>query len=330
MIVNSVVKALSVVQVIDNMENIIFVGDLHLSSKTPSYRIDDYGVTILNKLESLLNLAIKSKANTIVFTGDFFESYYEPISYMNKVLEVLAKFRDKNIKILSLIGNHDLPYNNMEYANSTPLSLLFKSKLVDKLDYVTDDSVEIFGLHFSEATKLTNIVVSPEKTSILVMHYAFNNTVPGESISEKELSTFDIVVSGHDHMFYEPYLVDKDGPVVLRPGSFTRRTKDSYNTTRDDIIVYCYEKASASIKSLKLPGVAKAIDVFSDEAFKEGSINLYSSSLSSIFNSTTNNIDNDKALISIFDIIESLEIPVTKASKKTVISFLASKGIFKK
>lgn len=306
------------------MKNVLFVGDLHLSSKTPLSRIDNYGNTVLKKLESLLGVAIKYSVDTIIFTGDFFDSYYEPISYMNKVVEVLTKFKDKNIQVLSLIGNHDLPYNNMEYFNSTPLSLLFKSKLVYRLDFLENDKVEIFGLHFSEKEKLASIKTSPEKTSILVMHYAFNNTVPGESISEAELTTFDTVIAGHDHMFYKPYITADENTLVLRPGSFTRMTKDSYNLTRD-ILVYYYESDTNVVNAVKLPEVDQAANVFSNKVFSESSLNLYNNDLSALFD------NNEVAQEShnIFDIVDSLTMPVTTESKKTITKFLEHKGIIK-
>ena len=303
------------------MNNIIFVGDLHLSSRTPLSRIDNYGNTVLKKLKSLLDLAVKRNADTIIFTGDFFDSYYEPISYMNKVVEVLTEFKDKNIQILSLIGNHDLPYNNMEYFDSTPLSLLLKSKLVNKLDYISNDHIEIFGLHFSELERLNTFSPLPGKTSILVMHYAFNNTVPGESINEDDLDKFNMVVPGHDHMFYEPY-ISKDDILVLRPGSFTRMTKDDYNLKRD-ILVYYYESKTDVVNPIKLQGVENAVDVFSNKAFSSDSLNLYNNTLTDLFDNKL--FDSESS--NIFDIVDSLNIPVTEDSKKAVVKFLESKGI---
>lgn len=308
------------------MNSILFAGDLHLSSRTPESRIDNYGDTVLKKLESLLNIAISTKSDVVIFTGDFFESYYEPISYINKVVEVLSKFKDKNIRILSLIGNHDLPYNNMEYFSSTPLSLLFKSRLVERLDYIADDSVEIFGLHFSEKDKLSSFKTSPNKTSILVMHYAFNNTVPGESINAPDLMDFDIIIAGHDHMFYEPHVVTEEGPLVARPGSFTRQTKDSYNLTRK-IIVYSWSNTKG-MRLIELPGVEPAGRVFSNKVFIEGSLSLYGSrSLANLFTDDSDKVDSS---YNIFNIIKSLTIPVTKESKDYVIKFLRSKGIVEK
>lgn len=303
------------------MKRVIFMGDLHVSSRTPLSRIDDYGSTVLNKLNTLLKLAIDNKVDTIICTGDFFDAYHEPISYMNRLIEVLNNFVDNNIEFLSLIGNHDLPYNNMDYFHTTPLSLLFKSKLVKPLDKIETSDTIIYGLHFTEMNLLKDIkeLMDHKKTNILVMHYATDNTVPYESVDQKELEDFDIVVSGHDHMFYD-HIVD-NGLNILRPGSFTRMTKDSYNLNRD-IIVYLYDLESKVIDELKLPNVSPADKVFKNKVFVEGTLDLYKNDLNSIFREDSFNYDK----YDINKILESLPPTVSKESKSEVISFLKNKG----
>lgn len=306
------------------MDKVIFIGDLHLDSRTPESRIDDYGQTVLNKLLSLLDLAIANSVKTIICTGDMFEKYYEPVSYLVKVVDVFLKFKTNGIKFYSLIGNHDLPYNNMEFFKTTPLALLYKADLVLPFGLIEFEDFDIYGINFTQKDILSDIVSAaskkPKRKSIAVMHYAFNNTVPNESINIGDLKLFTMVVSGHDHM---PYPLERIGGItILRPGSFTRQTKDDYNLKRK-ITAYMYVSGENSIYELILPGVEPADKVFSDTVFADKSFNLFSNKLNSLFDTKTE----DYALYNIFTIIDNLPPTITQKSKDAVTKFLNSKGL---
>ena len=46
--------------------NVLVVGDLHLSEKTPENRLDDFAITSLSKLKFLLNTAAKEKCELML------------------------------------------------------------------------------------------------------------------------------------------------------------------------------------------------------------------------------------------------------------------------
>lgn len=249
------------------MKSILFIGDVHLDSQTPISRLDNYRELTINKLKSLLQLAIDNKAIAVVFTGDFFDKYDVPISYLNEVTDVFNMYKKNNIDVYTIIGNHETPYNKLEYFKNTPLSLLAKSGVVKLIENtgINLGNVTLYGLNFTD--NLKNIPVDNcENYSILIMHYALDNTVPGESINTDELINFDLVVAGHDHMPYD--VVKKGKTTFLRPGSFTRRTKDSYNLKRN-IIVYKLDLDSKEIMQLELPGVKPANLVFKSEVLND-------------------------------------------------------------
>ena len=299
---------------------IAFIGDIHLDSQTPISRIDNYRETTLKKLNSLLSLCIESDIDVIISTGDFFDKYDQPIAYLIEVVAVLAKFKQHSIKFYTLIGNHDLPYNNMEYFKNTPLNLLVKAGVVELFDVLEFDHLNIFGLHFTETLdKFKNF--SKEKKSFLIMHYASENTVPGESIELKNLTNFDVVIAGHDHMPYDP--IKKYNTVLIRPGSFTRRTKEVYNLSRDNILIYTYDTKSKDFAVLHLPNVVPAKNIFKNESFVESGINLYSNKYNDLFNES---YFNSKAQ-DIFQILDSLPILVTQESKNEIINFLKKQGL---
>ena len=306
------------------MSRVLFVGDPHLDSRTPLSRIDDYRVTTINKLDNLLTLAVRKKVNYVVMTGDMFHRFDIPMSYLNEVLRMLKKFKAENIEVYSLIGNHDLPHNTMEYFNRTPLAVLFASGLVKSLgsfnipSVIMLDNTVIHGLNFTES--IDNVKLIEGKKSILVMHYATENTVPADNVPLEDLKPFDWVIAGHDHMYYPPLI--RDGVRVFRPGSLTRRSKEQYNLDRQ-IKVVLFDERTNSMSEHNLPNQEPAINVFRDKVFTRDVENLYDNSYSKLFS----DLSADREYTDIFEILEDLPPDVKDSSIKSIIKFLEIEGI---
>ena len=304
---------------------VIFAGDTHLDSRTPLSRNDNYRETTLKKLRSLKKLAKSKGADTVILTGDLFNRYDIPISYLNEVMLVLKEFKNEHIEVYTLIGNHDLPRNMMEYFKTTPLSLLFESGLIQGLNnknVIELDNAIIHGMNFTELdTEFDKL--SLDKANILVMHYASENTVPNESVPLSELTDFDIVVSGHDHTYYTP--LTKHGVKLYRPGSFTRLTKDAKNI-KDNITLYMYDTESNKMEELHLPDVEPAENVFKSVVFTGALENIYGGNYDGLFS----DLSKDKTIHDIFDIIDDLPLSVTEKSITTITNYLKTKGISRK
>ena len=309
--------------------SIIFFGDPHFDSQTPASRIDNYAEVSVQKLKAILEVAIEKDAKHVMSTGDFFDKYDVSFSYLNELVAVLKEFQDADIKVWSLIGNHDLPYNSMSYFKNTPLNTLFKSGLVKHIKEKNEfHGFTLAGLDFTKLDRAAEINkeygLGP---SILIAHYAMDNTVPGESINFKDVSNFDIVISGHDHMYYKPKTLES-GTRVLRPGSLLRRTKEEYNLTRDVVIYYVsrdYDNTFGSwaIEEIKLPGARPASEIFRNEVFDEAAFNLYDNKYNDLFNKDYF----EDAASDIFAILGVLPSTVSKRSKDAVVKYLKTKGI---
>jgi DNA repair exonuclease SbcCD nuclease subunit len=299
----------------------LFLGDPHFDSQTPVSRIDDYRKASLKKLVDILTIAVEHKVLHVITTGDFFDKYEVSFSYLNEIVQVLKEFKEQGIKVWSLIGNHDLPYNSMSYFKNTPLSLLFKSGLVEHIsEYNKIENVILYGIDFTNHDAIKKFKPDTSLINILIMHYATENTIPGESISLDLLKPFDFTVAGHDHMYYKPIVLEK-GQQVLRPGSLLRRTKDEYNLTRD-IVLYLFDTENKQVKELKLPNIKPASEIFKNEVFIEKSLNLYDNVYNDLFNkdyfeSEANNI---------VDILKVLPATVLKESKEAIIKYLKETG----
>jgi DNA repair exonuclease SbcCD nuclease subunit len=315
------VVTLRLIQQVNSM-NLLFFGDPHFDSQTPIVRIDDYADESLIKLSSILDLAIANNVSDVYTTGDFFDKYTVSFSYLNRLVEILRNFKHHKITVWSSIGNHDLPYNSMAYFKSTPLSMLFKSGLVNHIKELNKlPGINIYGIDYTNEKAIDTFDVNNEKVNILVMHYATENTVAGDSIDTKKLEKFDFVISGHDHSYYTPLKLSS-GTIVFRPGSLLRRTKEAYNLTRN-IMLVLYDTDTNKAKEIKLPGVKPAEAIFKNEVFTEARLDLYSNKYNDLFNkdyfeSSANNI---------LDIINELPQTVSEDSKITIIKHLKESGV---
>lgn len=302
---------------------VIFVGDPHFDSVTPVSRLDDYRAVSLAKLNEILDIAIKNDVSQVIFTGDFFDKLDQSLIYLHELVNILNQFKQHSIKVKTLVGNHDLKYNNYDYFDTTTLSLLLKTGVVDRLHHILDEenNVNIYGLSFNQLAHLEEIAFSPNYYNILVMHYAVNDTVPGESLSTKnELKGFNMVISGHDHKYYPPEVID--GVTVLRPGSMVRRTKESYNLTRS-VVVYLVNTESKSYTEIKLTSAKPAEEVFKYEAITGSLPSLHDSDFSKLFSEDFFKSETT----GLKEIIEELPETITKESKLEIIKYLESQGL---
>ena len=300
---------------------ILFIGDPHLDTQTPISRLDDYRQLTLDKLHSLLKVCLDNNVEALITTGDVFHRYDIPISYIIEVLDVLAKFKENNIKVYSLIGNHDLDRDNMKFFYRMPLNLLFSSGLMEHLTVLNLPKADIYGLDFTESiSKFRSVKLDKTKTNILVMHYATDNTVAGGSIPRNDLIDFHIVVSGHDHTYYTP---EDFHPTILRPGSFTRRTKEAYNLTRK-IVYYIYDTETDNILENSLP-TKPAKEVFRNEVY--ASPTMFTDGIID-FTEAFEDLYKETEVKSIYDIIEILKLSnmITTDIYNNIIQYLKDRG----
>lgn len=292
------------------MKKLLFIGDPHFNSSNPISRADNYREITMNKLIQLKNICINNNIDTLITTGDMFSMLDQSLIYMNQIIDILRDFKNKNIQVLTIIGNHDLPRNNLEFIKNSPVYTLIRSGLIHWIaekDFLTpiqlNDTWCLYGLDYSQKELLSQINYQDNKKNILVMHYGTDNTVPADNIPIENLLKFDLVVSGHDHHFYEP--LKESNTLILRPGSLTRTTREKYNLERDIIAYEVVLTDKISINTHKLnvnsPDVAFKNDALSSTEY----IDFYNSSYGELFNKEFLNSNS----LSLEEII--MELPIT-------------------
>lgn len=299
---------------------VLFVGDPHFDSSTPLSRLDSYRKLTLDKLSDILEISINNNVKYVIMTGDVFDKLDQSLSYIHDLLTITNLFKDNNIEILSVIGNHDLKYNNMAYFDTTPLNLLFKVDAIKHLDTLSlsEFNTIIYGIDFNDLDK--DITVDNKYYNVLVAHYALENTVPNESLDNTKVQQFNLVVSGHDHKDYPMKQIGNT--TVLRPGSMTRRTRDEYNLTRD-VGVYLLDLETKEITFEKLKSARHAKDVFNFNSFLKPTASIFSTDYNGLF--TEDFFSNETN--SINEMIDSLPMTIYDSTKSILKKHFKKHGL---
>lgn len=215
--------------------SILFVGDVHASSTDIKTRSDKSSETVLEKLEWVCLLAVKSGYSSVVFTGDFISGNNLSTSYLLRLI-ALKKY---NLKMYTITGNHECLGDDYSSIPKSQISLLFESGLLSPLEYLSTSMGSVVGYNAYETEeefvkKISNV---PKPITGLVVHHFLSELTPGQGslyLSVKRLKDIlpDLryIVAGHDHTSYAN--TDVSGVLVLRPGSLLR-TSSIITSNRD-------------------------------------------------------------------------------------------------
>ena len=295
------------------MSKIIFVPDVHLQEQSPRSRKDSYPTTIIEKLDSIVEIANNRNA-IVIFLGDLFNAVNMPMIYFYRVVDTFKKF-DKVPYIIA--GNHDYPRTNPEMLPRTPLGLLNNIGLIQFLDELELDNVYIKGFHYWQKEVENK---HKDKKSICVSHTFFEDNFA----QEHNLHGVDCVKLGYNYYvlghLHKPMEDTKVGnSIIYRIGSLSRGTASQDQLDRDNVYILEYDTLLDTFTKVPIPCLP-AKDVFKDSVFlrKEEKLNMDKILDNLVFTS------ND----SIYDVLDKSEQP--KEIKDIVEEYLQAAGIFRK
>ena len=300
------------------MSKIYFIPDVHLQEQSPRSRKDAYPTTILEKLEAVVDI-VNNNDGTCIFLGDVFNAVNLPTNYLYRAVDTFKKFK----KVPYIIyGNHDIPRNNQELMDRSPLGLLVNTGLVQELQHLEiEGRVVIEGSHYTQvipnANQLTS-TISPMK-KICVAHAFFEDKFAEThnlKIEDCVKLGYDYYVLGHDHTPYDDYKAKSF--TIYRIGSLSRGTANENQLVRDKVFILEYDTALDAFTKIPVPCLP-AQEVFKESIFmrKEEDMNMDKILDNLVFTS------ND----SIYDILDKSE--QTKEVKDIVEQYLQGAGIFR-
>ena len=223
-----------------NKPDFLVIGDIHLCNTPPSCRLDNYAETCIKKIEFVLDYCIENEINLVVIEGDVFHKHQIPIPFLSTIISTINNKKEQfklkyntELVIASIIGNHDLPFENYKYIDRSPIYLLFETNTLKHFNHITlssgEEVIEINGFDYS-----LPIEESTKKNECCVAHvfYGFdfsNANLPSKDstndrISEKKAKElgYQVYFLGHDHTDYG--VVEKSTYTVVRPGSLLRNS----------------------------------------------------------------------------------------------------------
>ncbi len=229
----------------------ILVGDLHLMERTPECRTDNFFETQLRKLKWLRELQNKHGC-PVLCSGDVFDRSNPSHFLVDQAIINLPKH------FYFIAGQHDLPQNTMKLFPRSPLRILSRTEGKFHLTpvYFSFDSFNIAGFDWGEeATTPFNADLVKDLKKVAVRHvltWHKEKPFPDCKTSNarsllKKMSDFDLILTGDNH---KAFVVEKEGRLLVNPGSFTRIRSDQIDFKPR---VYLWYSDDNSIERIYVP-----------------------------------------------------------------------------
>jgi predicted phosphodiesterase len=222
---------------------LIGCADLHITSKSTKYRIDDdYLHTSLSKFIQIIRLANKYKCS-IYCAGDIVDHYNVKHEVVTGIIGCLNRL-EKDFFIV--LGQHDVPFHNFDIKKS-PIGTLLKAGKVKILGNTPKNGVT--GMNFG-------VDELPEKSEMIVAHKQITENDPPPFLSNaisatdalKYFKDYKIIITGDYH---QAFTKKKNGRLIVNCGSMMRKNIDQIDMT-PCVWVIDTEKVTALKHKLKV------------------------------------------------------------------------------
>lgn len=188
----------------------LYCSDIHAKLINPINRIDNYGQSILLKIDEIIQLSIKYKCDFVIVGGDIGDTPHMSLSLID---ELLDRIESCSIPWRIVVGNHDEIGANWENSKSSALYHMFRrSKLVDRLTTIETNEYYIKGMDYfygiEEDIKNNGLIHnSKSKFTICIPHALINLSKFFEGTSyvvAKDIKTnYDLILCSHLHMNFD-------------------------------------------------------------------------------------------------------------------------------
>lgn len=262
------------------MSKIIFVGDTHIVGISPSSRKESneqYREVILNKLEFIRQTCINEGANICIIEGDVFNNNTGITNtFESEIWLEFLKFKENNIQLYTIIGNHDMFFQNEQEFKGTYLYKAFLAGMIKHLDELNIGPITIKGIDFKKDFISISELNQIGSYNILVGHCFYENECFGgignENLTDEKCRTlgYNAYVLGHDHTPYPE--IDTGIYKVIRTGALMRGTSKTCNLYRK-VNVACFDLLDFSWKEIEIP-TKPGLEVFIEKAVLSKDIDL--------------------------------------------------------
>jgi len=223
---------------------LLLLSDVHLSSKTPIGRLDDYRKTCLRKFEYVLKYARKINAS-VLQAGDLFDKPRDWFILLD-IVQLLKRYND--VRFYTVFGQHDTYMYSIENRDYTSMGVLAYNNLVYILDSTPlgTEHPLIWGVSFNPDLKIPEPANKNHKRDpqILVAHATISDQAlyPGQAYYSakkflQDYKAFDLILCADIHRHF--YFSDK-GRYLVNTGPMMRKEASHYNFSHEPCF-YVYD-----------------------------------------------------------------------------------------
>ena len=212
---------------------IITANDIHISDNGPRSRVDNFKMTMLDKIDQMGMACRKLNADAAIIAGDLYNLKNPTRNSHNLNRELIKVFKKFSCPIYMIEGNHDLSADQLGSIPDQPLGVLFADGTLIQLRHNIIEkegvSISLVGVPYTENLDLS-VLDLPGKnncvTQICALHlYAglkstmlFNSQIYGYDEIGKLPS--DIFILGHYHI--DQGIYKKNDKYFINIGSMSR------------------------------------------------------------------------------------------------------------
>lgn len=234
----------------------ILSADWHLRADTPRCRIDDYISAMQNKVDFIISLA-KEHQIPILIAGDLGHKSQWP----NWLLEwTIKKFKD--VHIICIPGQHDLPNHKLELTEQSGIGVLSAANVINlKKNSVSEwvsNGVDLYCYPYEQEIKHQKIIsASPpnDKKNICMTHQMIikdKEEWPDQKATQakkllRDFPEYNLILSGDNH---QAFVVEYEGRLLVNPGSMMRNTTIQIDHQPR---VYLWYKDTNEVEAVYLP-----------------------------------------------------------------------------
>lgn len=186
---------------------IAHIADTHLGYR--QYNLEERENDVYDAFNEAIEKMIEERVDVFVHAGDFFDSPRPPIKALYVAKEGIRKLREHNIKILTVLGEHDTPRRRA----MPPHRLLDIPILgIRKVQKVIIGDVAFFGISnlkgrrvdlLKEELSKVDTLAREYNKSVLIAHQAIKKFLPFEGAYELEMADLPREITyyafGHIH-----------------------------------------------------------------------------------------------------------------------------------
>lgn len=229
----------------------LFLSDVHIATRSPRSRKDNFYEAILAKLSQIGEIARKKNVHFVSIAGDLFH-YKSPSDNTFQCVNDLADiFRSYKCPILTIPGNHDLLYDNYEYINRQPYGTLIRTgAIVNVLEspmVLSDENnfkATVRGFNYDRLGDVNNYVCSETEGFTIGLLHVGASPEGGSFFGIKLLAFKEIAAASKLNVFHIGHLhqqygvVQVDGKWFISTGSVSRGTSHYENIVKMPCVAY--------------------------------------------------------------------------------------------